>query len=128
MTNNYQDFDPTLYNIDDFEIGRPLGRGRYGKVYLAKLKKNNFIVALKVMNKEKVKMDSYIKQIRREMEIQSRLNHPNILQMYGYFWDEVNLYYILEYASEGELFDNMTKQPLRRYTEQQTSKIMYQSI
>jgi aurora kinase C len=69
MTSNYQDFDPSLYSIDDFEIGRPLGRGRYGKVYLAKLKKNNFIVALKVMNKEKVKMDSYIKQIRREMEI-----------------------------------------------------------
>lgn len=43
------------------------------------------------------------------MEIQSRLNHPHILQMYGYFWDDVNLYYILEYASEGELFDSMTK-------------------
>ena len=43
------------------------------------------------------------------MEIQSRLSHKNILKMYGYFWDEINLYYILEYASDGELFDQMTK-------------------
>lgn len=37
------------------------------------------------------------------------MNHPNVLKMYGYFWDDINLYYILEYASSGELFDTMTK-------------------
>lgn len=34
--------------ISDFEIGRPLGKGKFGNVYLARIKGINFIVALKV--------------------------------------------------------------------------------
>lgn len=28
-------------------------------------------------------------QLRREIEIQSHLRHPNILRLYGYFYDDV---------------------------------------
>jgi serine/threonine protein kinase len=28
-------------------------------------------------------------QLRREIEIQSHLRHPNILRLFGYFYDEV---------------------------------------
>jgi aurora kinase C len=37
-----------LFKIDDFEFGRPLGKGAFGIVYLARLKKTKFICALKV--------------------------------------------------------------------------------
>ena len=37
-----------LFTIDDFEFGRPLGKGAFGIVYLARLKKTKFICALKV--------------------------------------------------------------------------------
>ncbi len=30
-------------------------------------------------------------QLRREIEIQSHLRHPNILRLYGYFYDEVGM-------------------------------------
>jgi aurora kinase len=40
------------WTIDDFEIGKPLGRGKFGQVYLAREKKSKFIVALKVMHKD----------------------------------------------------------------------------
>ena len=30
-------------------------------------------------------------QLRREIEIQSHLRHPNILRLYGYFYDEVRV-------------------------------------
>ena len=33
--------------LQDFEIGKKLGRGKFGNVYLARLRKNHFIVALK---------------------------------------------------------------------------------
>jgi hypothetical protein len=36
------------WHLSDFDIGRPLGRGKFGNVYLAREKKSNFIVALKV--------------------------------------------------------------------------------
>jgi serine/threonine protein kinase len=38
-----------VYQLDDFEIGRLLGSGKFGKVYLAREKRSKFIVALKVI-------------------------------------------------------------------------------
>jgi serine/threonine protein kinase len=43
-------------------------------------------------------------QLRREIEIQSHLRHPNIIRLYGYFHDDTNIYLIMEYAPGGELF------------------------
>lgn len=34
--------------LDDFEIGRPLGKGKFGNVYLAREKKTHTVLALKV--------------------------------------------------------------------------------
>ncbi len=36
------------WTINDFEIGAPLGRGRFGHVYCVREKKSKYIVALKV--------------------------------------------------------------------------------
>lgn len=45
-------FNPKEWSIDDFEIGKPMGRGKFGHVYLAREKRTKFIVALKVMYKK----------------------------------------------------------------------------
>ena len=44
-------FDPKEWNLDRFEIGRPLGKGQFGKVYLVREKQSKFICVLKVQNK-----------------------------------------------------------------------------
>ena len=36
------------WSLKDFEIGKPLGRGKFGDVYLARERKSKFIVAIKV--------------------------------------------------------------------------------
>jgi len=36
------------WSLDDFEIGRPLGKGKFGNVYLAREAKTKYIIALKV--------------------------------------------------------------------------------
>lgn len=92
------------WSLDDFEIGRPLGTGKFGRVYLAREKKSKFIVGLKVLNKSQLQKASIEHQLRREIEIQSQLRHPNIIRMYGYFYDNSRIYLILEYAARGELF------------------------
>ncbi|KAL6121602.1 hypothetical protein NUSPORA_01449 [Nucleospora cyclopteri] len=90
--------------IDDFELGKPLGIGRFGQVWLAKHKKENFICALKILELENFKNTLDVKNIRREIEIQLNLSHPNILGMYGYFYDSLRLYCVLEYAGNGDLW------------------------
>ncbi|XP_055334022.1 uncharacterized protein LOC129585389 isoform X3 [Paramacrobiotus metropolitanus] len=95
------------WSYRDFDIGRPLGKGKFGRVYLAKEKKSDYIVALKVLFKKELLDNKQEQTLRREIEIQARLRHPNILQMYGVFWDQQRVYLILEYAACGELFKKL---------------------
>uniref|UniRef100_I1NL14 Aurora kinase n=1 Tax=Oryza glaberrima TaxID=4538 RepID=I1NL14_ORYGL len=95
--------------LSDFDIGKPLGRGKFGHVYLAREKRSNHIVALKVLFKSQLKQSQVEHQLRREVEIQSHLRHPNILRLYGYFYDQTRVYLILEYALKGELYKELQR-------------------
>lgn len=59
--------------LDNFDIGRPLGKGKFGNVYLAREKSSQFIVALKVLFKIQILKADVEHQLRREIEIQSHL-------------------------------------------------------
>lgn len=62
------------WSLPQFEIGRPLGKGKFGRVYLARTKiAPHYIVALKCMYKEELVTSKVEKQVRREIEIQSNL-------------------------------------------------------
>ncbi|KAJ1448500.1 kinase-like domain-containing protein [Pelagophyceae sp. CCMP2097] len=106
--------------LNDFEVGRPLGNGKFGRVYLARTRKDKFIVALKVLRKSQLEKNGVEHQLRREIEIQTHLVHKNILRMYGYFWDEKRIYLILEYAPGGELYKRLTAKG--RFSERETAK------
>ncbi|KAL1223618.1 Serine/threonine-protein kinase Aurora-3 [Cardamine amara subsp. amara] len=97
------------WSLADFEIGRPLGKGKFGRVYLAREAKSKFIVALKVLFKEQIEKYKIHHQLRREMEIQTSLSHPNILRLYGWFHDDERIFLILEYAHGGELYGLLKK-------------------
>mmetsp|Transcript_10494 Transcript_10494/g.17641 ORF Transcript_10494/g.17641 Transcript_10494/m.17641 type:complete len:281 (-) Transcript_10494:832-1674(-) len=97
-----------MWTLKDFEIGKPLGRGKFGDVYLARERKSKFVVAIKVIKKRQLLKAGVEHQLRREIEIQSHLRQKNILRMFGYFWDESRIYIILEFAPGGELYKQLT--------------------
>ncbi|XP_044855910.1 aurora kinase C-like [Mauremys mutica] len=113
---------PRVFTINDFEIGRPLGKGKFGNVYLARERASRFIVALKVLFKSQMEKEGVEHQLRREIEIQSHLQHPNILRFYNYFHDKKRVYLILEYAPRGELYKELQK--CRQFDEQKTATFM----
>lgn len=104
-----KEFQPSEWNIDQFEIGKPLGRGKFGHVYLAREKNSKFLVALKVLYKHQLAKNCVEHQLQREIEIQAHLKHDNILRMYGFFYDDEKIYLILEYAPGGELYKTLTE-------------------
>lgn len=115
-----------VWTLSDFDIGKPLGKGKFGNVYLAREKKTKFIVALKVLFKEFIKTTSSEHQVRREVEIQTHLRHPNILRMYGYFHDEQRVYLILEYAPNGACYKELLKAENHRFSEEKTANYIAQ--
>lgn len=42
------------WSLINFDIGRPLGRGKFGNVYLAREKETKFVIALKVLFKKQI--------------------------------------------------------------------------
>ncbi|XP_048043964.1 aurora kinase B isoform X1 [Megalobrama amblycephala] len=110
------------FTMKDFDIGRPLGKGKFGNVYLARERKLKTIVALKVLFKSQMEKEGVEHQLRREIEIQSHLRHPNILQFYNYFYDDTRVYLILEYAPRGEMYKEL--QRCGRFDDQRTATYM----
>jgi len=127
LPENYDDpkFD-VPWTTKDFDFGRPLGKGKFGSVYLAREKRSHHkaIVAIKILFKSQLQKAGVEHQFRRELEIQSHLKHPNILRMYGWFHDDTRIYIILEYACFGELYKKLRK--AGRFDERKAATYMYQ--
>lgn len=115
---------PKQFHLGMFEIGRPLGKGKFGRVYLARERSSGFICALKVMHKDEIKSNGVEKQVQREVEIQCNLRHPNILQLYSHFHDSKRIFLILEFAKKGELYKHLRRE--RRFPEWQAASYIAQ--
>lgn len=48
-------------------------------------------------------------QIYLENDILNRIDHPNIIKMYGVFEDSDKLYMVLEYIENGDFYDFLKK-------------------
>jgi len=112
------------WSLKRFDIGRPLGKGKFGNVYLAREKKHKYIVALKLLFKSQLVNNQVEKQLQREIEIQSHLRHPHILRLFGWWHDEKKIYLILEYAGKGELYKELTS--CKMLSEFRTATIVYE--
>ncbi|KAK4050331.1 spindle assembly checkpoint kinase [Microbotryomycetes sp. JL221] len=113
------------FSLHSFEIGKPLGKGKFGRVYMARTKvEPHYIVALKCLYKEELVKAKVEKQLRREIEIQSHLAHPNILRLYGYFHDEKRIFLMLEFAGKGELYKQLHR--AHHFSEKRSSRYIAQ--
>ena len=97
--------------IDDFESlqDKCIGEGAFGSVWKVRHKITKQIFAIKVMNKENIIRNNMIDQINKEIEIMYKLNHPHIIKLYSHFEDNKHLCLIMEYASNGHLFQLIKK-------------------
>lgn len=115
---------PKQWHLGMFEIGKPLGKGKFGRVYLAKERSSGFVCALKVLHKSELQQGKVEKQVRREIEIQSHLAHPNILRLFGHFHDAKRIFLILEFAGKGELYKHLRRE--QRFPEPKAAQYIAQ--
>jgi len=63
---------------------------------------------------EKNEKNQMINQLIREIKIQIYLDHPNLVKLYAYFYDNYNIYLLMELGCDGQLYDLMKKSPKLR--------------
>ena len=92
-------------NLNDFyEIEDEIGIGRYSKCFRAKNKETGHYFACKEL--EKGNLTDY-DTLMSEIEILSKLDHPNIIKLFEIFENEKYIYLIMELCTGGELFNKI---------------------
>ncbi|CAM9257884.1 unnamed protein product, partial [Hapterophycus canaliculatus] len=88
--------------IGDYEIARPIGRGKFAIVYRAKRKLDGKTVALKKVSMSRMDDKSSTKCMR-EVGLLQRLDHRNIIGFQDFFVEENELVIVFEWAAAGDL-------------------------
>ena len=89
----------------DFDIIKELGIGSFGTVYLVSHKKTKAKYALKAIDKRVPENLEEKENFRREVEIMYKLNHPNIVKLYGHFEDEHFCYFLMQYIPNKSVYN-----------------------
>lgn len=113
-----------------YELGRVLGCGAFAKVYFARNIQNGHSVAVKVISKKKICASNLMSNIKREITIMSRLNHPNIVKLHEVLATKTKIYFVMEFVKGGELFAKISRGRFsedlsRRYFQQLISAVGY---
>lgn len=104
--------------LDNYQIIKTLGTGYTGKVKLGRDIETNELVALKILDPNKMdnsKMQKVIKSLQNELHIMQNLNHPNIVRFLGLCGNgkyksksgkiKTVAYAVIELAPKGEMFE-----------------------
>ncbi|XP_034486505.1 serine/threonine-protein kinase par-1 isoform X2 [Drosophila innubila] len=92
-----------------FDIIKKLGQGTYGKVQLGVNKETGQEVAIKTIKKCKIEAEADLVRIRREVQIMSSVQHPNIIHIYEVFENREKMVLVMEFAAGGELYDYLSE-------------------
>jgi len=66
-------------------------------------------VAIKIMNKKKIKQQGVFEKIKREIKVLRLFNHPHIIKHYEFIDTPSDIFMVIEFASGGELFELISR-------------------
>ncbi|KAH7723557.1 AMP-activated protein kinase alpha subunit [Aphelenchoides avenae] len=103
--------------IGHYILKETLGVGTFGKVKVGIHEMTGYKVAVKILNRQKIKTLDVVGKIRREIQNLSLFRHPHIIKLYQVISTPTDIFMIMEYVSGGELFDYIVKHGRLKTTE-----------
>ncbi|EYU35795.1 hypothetical protein MIMGU_mgv1a005038mg [Erythranthe guttata] len=91
--------------IRNYRLGKTLGHGSFGKVKIAEHIRTGHKVAIKILNRRRMKSPDMEEKVRREIKICRLFVHPHVIRLYEVIETPADIYVVMEYVMRGELFD-----------------------
>lgn len=95
--------------LEDFKLIRTVGTGSFGRVHLSQSKHNARYYAIKVLKKSEVVRLKQVEHTNNEKHILETTTNPFMVNLWGTFQDDINLYMVMDYVPGGELFSILRK-------------------
>jgi len=90
-------------SIKDFDIIKPVSKGAFGSVFLAKKKTTGDYYAIKVLKKADMIAKNQITNVKAErMILMKQAESPFVVKLYFTFQSKENLYLVMEYLNGGD--------------------------
>ena len=112
----------------NYELIYVLGTGSFGKVRLYRDRTNNeLLYAIKTLKKEGISKTNY-ELIQSEINILSKLDHPNIVKYFGTFEDDFYLHIMMEYLQGHDLYKIISLKDYTKIEEKDMSQIIFKLL
>lgn len=112
--------------LPNYSLKNAIGEGTFGKVYLGIHNMTNEKVAIKILEKAKILENEEIERINREIKFLKKLKNINIIKIYEIIETKTNVYFVMEYASGGELYNYIVNN--RKLEEKESSFFFAQVV
>eukprot|EP01033_Poteriospumella_lacustris_P004455 gene4455-3185_t len=112
--------------VGQYMLGKTIGEGTFGKVKLAAHMPTGEKVAVKILEKSRIKEAADVRRVNREIKILKKARHPNVIQLYEVLDTQNAIYLIMECCDGGEMFDFIVAQ--KRVNEVQACKFFHQIV
>jgi len=89
----------------EYTVGEKLGEGAFGTVYRCRRQGSHNVEQLAVKMIDKV--ETPMEDIRKEVEIQARLNHPNIVKVFGIYDERCFVCLVMTLCEGRDLVDGL---------------------
>ncbi|WVZ13381.1 hypothetical protein V8G54_010947, partial [Vigna mungo] len=91
--------------LPNYKLGKTLGIGSFGKVKIAEHVLTRHKVAIKILNRHKIRNMEMEEKVRREIKILRLFMHHHIIRLYEVIETPSDIFVVMEYVKSGELFD-----------------------
>ena len=89
-------------SIKDFLILKPISKGAFGSVYLAKKRSTGDLYAVKILRKADMIAKNQVMNVKAEKMILSRIDSPFVVKLFFSFQSKEYLYLVMEYLNGGD--------------------------
>lgn len=88
-------------------------------------KETGILVAIKVLDKDAIQKENMGNQVKREISIMKKIDHPNIVKLYEVLASKNKIFIVLELVTGGELFDKIVQN--KKLTDE-TARFYFQQL